>query len=99
MVCDLCVKDGRRTRAIVKLIYEALPKASASGKPHPILLTELFIGWAKLKADLAERDGDAKTMNRMEGLVTKAREMLAAWRDADAVDQSEVAARTGRYNG
>jgi hypothetical protein len=86
MVCDLCVKDGCRIREIVKLIYRANPKARGSGLASPLLLLKLFIGWCEAK----QVEGD---------FLDEAREMFAAWRTADATDQSEVAAREGRYNG
>lgn len=86
MVCNLCVKDGLRTGEIVKLIYRANQAARGSGLATPLLLLKLFIAW-----------GEAKKID--ETILNEAREMFAAWREADATDQSEVAARAGRYNG
>lgn len=86
MVCDLCVKDGRRIQEIVKLIYRANPTARESGLASPLLLLKLFIGWCEAKKIADE-------------ILNDARDLFAAWRTADDSDQSEVAARAGRYNG
>ena len=86
MVCELCVKDGRRMGQIVKLIYAANPAALKSGMAMPLLVLKLFIAWCEWKkVDPA--------------VAEEARAMLARWRETDAVDQSEVAVREGGDQG
>lgn len=86
VVCDLCVKDGLRMRQVVGLLYDANPSAKGSGLPHPNLFLKLLIGWCELKK-----------FSGHEEVVTRAREMLEAWRKVDAEDELEALVKEGKY--